>query len=162
MSIVIKVKSIEEVCIYQMTSDSEAHFLKHCISIQNEPIPIKSEGKITKTDCLESLSGKERKIVKFLESPDNNVLKSKEGQIMNFLDRLNDLFPKKNIKDYNFDDKDVISKEQSDLRIIWFLNILSICSTLTVICEIIAIGIAVIPHEPRIVQPVSKHLEQNR
>ena len=69
------------------------------------------------------------------------------------LDWLDDLFPDKESKVLS--DEDVITRKESDIRIIWFLNILSIWLSLAIMGKVIAIGIILIPFEPKLVQPHS-------
>ena len=51
------------------------------------------------------------------------------------------------------EDRDVITKEESQLRIIWLLTIVAFFAFFITIGEMIRIGILVIPHVPKIVEP---------
>ena len=69
------------------------------------------------------------------------------------LEWLDKLFPDRESLKAELDNEDVITKRESDLRIIWFLVTLSLCLVFGILSEIVGIEIFSIPHVPRIVQP---------
>lgn len=93
------------------------------------------------------------------EFEENESASEKLSQTKDSLDWVYDIFPRKGRKESFLDNEDVISREESELRIIWFMNFLAFCSLMVLIGEMITIGILVIPHVPNIVQPILRNDE---
>ena len=74
----------------------------------------------------------------------------KKRQSIHWLDKL---FPDKIKVDKEADNEDVISREESDLRIIWFLKLMAIFLSLLILGLILTIIILLIPHQPTVIQP---------
>ena len=50
-------------------------------------------------------------------------------------------------------DQDVITRQESELRIIWFMIVVSLLSALILISQLLLISNFVIPHRPLVIQP---------